>query len=117
MTPFIHCAQRAASTVLAASTAEIVVAQVAPLSGVLASTGQQMALSYTSFEEFLGAKVLVEGLRRAGSVPTRAKLVKALEGMGNFDLGGTRVQYSPTNRIGSRFVEVTVIGGSGKLLH
>jgi hypothetical protein len=36
--------------------------------------------------------------------------------MENFDLGGTRVQYSPTNRIGSRFVEVTVIGGSGKLL-
>jgi ABC-type branched-subunit amino acid transport system substrate-binding protein len=75
------------------------------------------ALSYTSFEEFLGAKVLVEGLRRAGAAPTRAKLVKALEGMGNFDLGGTRVQYSPTNRIGSRFVEVTVIGGAGKLLH
>lgn len=75
------------------------------------------ALSYTSFEEFLGAKVLVEGLRRAGPAPTRAKLVKALEGMGNYDLGGTRVQYSPTNRIGSRFVEVTVIGGSGKLLH
>lgn len=74
------------------------------------------ALSYTSFEEFLGAKVLVEGLRRAGPAPTRTKLVKALEGMGNYDLGGTRVQYSPTNRIGSRFVEVTVIGGSGKLL-
>jgi branched-chain amino acid transport system substrate-binding protein len=75
------------------------------------------ALSYTSFEEFLGAKVLVEGLRRAGPAPTRNKLLKALEGMGNYDLGGTRVQYSPTNRIGSRFVEVTVIGGAGKLLH
>ncbi|MFZ2307883.1 MAG: ABC transporter substrate-binding protein [Rhodoferax sp.] len=78
--------------------------------------GGDQAPSYTSFEEFLGAKVLVEGLRRAGAAPTRAKLVKALEGMGNFDLGGTRVQYSPTNRIGSRFVEVTVIGGAGKLL-
>ncbi len=78
--------------------------------------GAGQAPSYTSFEEFLGAKVLVEGLRRAGAAPTRAKLVKALEGMGNFDLGGTRVQYSPTNRIGSRFVEVTVIGGAGKLL-
>jgi len=72
--------------------------------------------SYTSFEEFLGAKVLVEGLRRAGPQPTRAKLVKALEGMDNFDLGGTRVNYSTTNRIGSRFVEVTVIGVTGKLL-
>ncbi len=78
--------------------------------------GGGQALSYTSFEEFLGAKVLVEGLRRAGPAPTRAKLVKALETIDNFDLGGTRVGYSPTNRIGSRFVEVTVIGASGKLL-
>jgi len=60
--------------------------------------------------------VLVEGLRRAGPAPTRAKLVKALESMDNFDLGGTSVNYSPSNRIGSRFVEVTVIGTSGKLL-
>lgn len=78
--------------------------------------GGGQPISYTSFEEFLGAKVLVEGLRRAGTLPTRAKLVKALEGMDNFDLGGTRVNYSATNRIGSRFVEVTVIGGAGKLL-
>jgi|JI10StandDraft_1071094.scaffolds.fasta_scaffold14708_5 branched-chain amino acid transport system substrate-binding protein len=78
--------------------------------------GGGQAPSYASFEEFLGAKVLVEGLRRAGPAPTRAKLVKGLESMSNFDLGGTSVQYSPTNRIGSRFVEVTVIGGSGKLL-
>ena len=78
--------------------------------------GGDQPVSYTSFEEFLGAKVLVEGRRRAGSVPTRAKLVKALESIDNFDLGGTRVNYSQTNRIGSRFVEVTVIGVSGKLL-
>ena len=58
----------------------------------------------------------MEGLRRAGPAPTRAKLIKALETIDNFDLGSTRVGYSPTNRIGSRFVEVTVIGATGKLL-
>jgi ABC-type branched-subunit amino acid transport system substrate-binding protein len=73
-------------------------------------------VNYTSFEQFLGAKVLVEGLRRAGPKPTRAKVVKALESMGNFDLGGTSVAYSADNRVGSRYVEVTVIGSSGKLL-
>ena len=76
----------------------------------------QESINYTSFEEFLGAKVLVEGLRRAGPNPTRARLVKALESMERYDLGGTSVGYSPENRIGSRFVEVTVIGGSGKLM-
>lgn len=73
-------------------------------------------VNYTSFEQFLGAKVLVEGLRRAGPRPTRAAVIKALESMGNFDLGGTVVRYAPDNRIGSRYVEVTVIGSSGKLL-
>mgnify|MGYP001564497672 CR=1 FL=1 len=73
-------------------------------------------VNYTSFEQFLGAKVLVEALRRAGPKPTRAKVVKALESMGNFDLGGTSVGYSADNRVGSRYVEVTVIGSSGKLL-
>lgn len=74
------------------------------------------SVNYTSFEEFLGAKVLVEGLRRAGPNPTRAKVLAALESIGRLDLGGITVGYSPTNRVGSRYVEVTVIGGSGKLL-
>jgi ABC-type branched-subunit amino acid transport system substrate-binding protein len=60
--------------------------------------------------------VLVEALRRAGPNPTRAKVVKALEGMNSYDTGGVTVNYSPSNRIGSRYVEVTVIGSTGKLL-
>jgi branched-chain amino acid transport system substrate-binding protein len=73
-------------------------------------------INYTNFEQFLGAKVLVEGLRRAGRNPTRAKVMAALESVDHFDLGGVNVSYSPTNRVGSRYVEVTVIGGAGKLL-
>ena len=72
--------------------------------------------NYASFEEFLGAKVLVEALRRAGPQPTRARVIKALESLHEFDLGGMTVSYSPTNRIGSRMVEVTVIGASGRLV-
>ena len=73
-------------------------------------------VNYTSFEEFLGAKVLVEALRRAGPNPTRAKVIKSLETMDKFDTGGVTVNYSPVNRLGSRYVEVTVIGSTGKLL-
>ena len=73
-------------------------------------------VNYTSFEEFVGAKVLVEALRRAGPNPTRAKVVKSLESMTGFDTGGVIVGYSPSNRVGSRFVEVTVVGRTGKLL-
>lgn len=73
-------------------------------------------LNYTNFEEFLGAKVLVEALRRAGPNPTRASVVRALETLNPYDLGGISVAFSKDNRIGSRFVEVTVISSTGKLL-
>lgn len=73
-------------------------------------------LSYTSFEEFVGAKVLVEGLRRAGPNPTREKVIRALETLSPFDAGGFNVNFSAKNRVGSRFVEVTVIGRDGRLL-
>ena len=58
----------------------------------------------------------MEALRRAGPNPTRAKVIKGLESMSAYDLGGVTVNYSPTNRVGSHYVEVTVIGVPGKLL-
>jgi branched-chain amino acid transport system substrate-binding protein len=73
-------------------------------------------INYTNFEEYLGAKVLVEALRRAGPKPTRAKVISALESMGSYDLGGVRIGFGPKERVGSRFVEVTVINSQGKLL-
>jgi len=83
---------------------------------LLSQYAPEASVTYTSFEQFLGAKVLVEALRRAGPHPTRAKISKALENLGSYDLGGFTVNYSPANRIGSRYVAVTVIGTTGKLL-
>ena len=74
------------------------------------------SISYTNFEEFIGAKVLAEAIRRAGPNPTAEKVVRALESLGSHDVGGFHVSFSPDNRIGSRFVEVTVIGKNGNLL-
>jgi ABC-type branched-subunit amino acid transport system substrate-binding protein len=79
------------------------------------STGKEN-YSFTSLEGFISAKVLVEGLKRAGKDPTREKLVKELEGLSNYDLGGFSVSYSPQDHSGSRFVELTVIGKDGRFL-
>ncbi|MCU0990024.1 MAG: ABC transporter substrate-binding protein, partial [Xanthomonadales bacterium] len=45
-------------------------------------------ISYASFEGYLAARVLVEGLKRAGKALNREKLVGALESMREYDLGG-----------------------------
>ena len=73
-------------------------------------------MSFGSVEGFVAAKVFVEGLRRAGRDLTREKLVAALESMRDFDLGGYTVSFTPTNHNGSRFVEITMIGGNGRFV-
>ena len=72
--------------------------------------------NFSAMEGFLTAKVMVEGLRRAGKNPTREGLVDALEQMHDVDLGGFYVSYSPNNHAGSRFVDLTIIGRNGKFL-
>jgi ABC-type branched-subunit amino acid transport system substrate-binding protein len=74
------------------------------------------AVNPTSFEGFLAAKVLVEGLRRAGANPTRESLVRGLETMDNFDSGGFRLSFGPGRHDGSTYVELGVVDGRGKLV-
>lgn len=73
-------------------------------------------VSYASMESFIAAKILVEAMRRSGADPTRQKIITQLEKMNSYDAGGFKVSFSPENRVGSKFVEVTVIGRDGRLL-
>lgn len=73
-------------------------------------------VSYASMESFIAAKILVEAIRRSGADPTRAKIMSQLEKMNSYDVGGFKVSFAPDNRVGSKFVEVTVIGRDGRLL-
>ncbi|WP_235943272.1 ABC transporter substrate-binding protein [Zoogloea dura] len=71
--------------------------------------------SYYGIEGFINAKLVAEALKKAGRDPSREKVVSALES-GAFDLGGYKVNYSPANHNGSRFVDLTVLGRDGKVL-
>jgi branched-chain amino acid transport system substrate-binding protein len=66
--------------------------------------------SFTSLEGYIGAKVVVEALKRAGPKPTREAFTQALDAMKSFDVGGYAVTFAPDNHNGSSFVELTVIG-------
>ena len=71
--------------------------------------------SFYGLEAFIEAKVLVEGLKRAGANPTPAALVKSLETLRDLDLGGYYVTYKPDAHTGSLFVEVNVINSLGEV--
>jgi branched-chain amino acid transport system substrate-binding protein len=78
--------------------------------------GGKREFDYVSMESFIAAKVFVEGLKRAGSSPTREGLVKALESMSSYDVGGLMVRYGPNQHNGSSFVDLTIISRDGRFL-
>lgn len=72
--------------------------------------------SYGALEGFLTAKALVMGLRAAGRDLSRASFVKALKGS-TFDLGGVKLQYTSTEHVGSRFVDLSMVDRHGRFIH
>ena len=70
--------------------------------------------SFTSFEAYIGAKVMVEAMRKAGPRLTREAFMRELDAMKDYDAGGYTVAFSPNNHNGSSFVELTVIGREQK---
>lgn len=73
--------------------------------------------SQGSLEAYVNARVLLEGLERAGKDPTQARLRAALSAIRNLDLGGFVVDYSgQTPYVGSRFIELGVLGSTGRFL-
>jgi branched-chain amino acid transport system substrate-binding protein len=73
-------------------------------------------LSYYGLEGYLNAKLVIAALDRAGASPTREKLMAALRSA-PFDLGGYRVHYASGSNSGSSYVEISVIGQSGRILN
>lgn len=77
----------------------------------------QAKVSYISLEGYVTAKVLAEGLQRAGRQLTRERFIDALESFRSVDLGGIHLTYSPADHSGLKRVEITVVDGGGQVLH
>ena len=79
----------------------------------LAVAKPDFAVSHMAMEGFAAAKVLVEGLKRAGRSPSRASLIAGLESLQDFDLGGLQVSYGPKNHSGLTFVDASIVNRKG----
>jgi ABC-type branched-subunit amino acid transport system substrate-binding protein len=76
------------------------------------STGD---LSYGELEGFLTAKALVAALRANGPALTRESLIRTLESM-SLDLGGISVRWRAGDHEGSRYVDLSIVGRSGRFV-
>ncbi len=73
------------------------------------AAGQSDAISVTALEACIAAKVLVEGMRRAGREVTRESLHKALFARGRVNAGGVAIAFRPEFRHGGICVDSAVI--------
>ncbi len=73
--------------------------------------------SQSSLEAYVNARVLLEGLERAGKDVNQARLRSALAGIRQFDLGGFMVDFgNQPPYVGSRFVDLGVLGNGGRFI-
>jgi hypothetical protein len=70
--------------------------------------------SFLALEGWIVANLLVEGLRRAGRDLDPDRLVDALEGIRDLDLGiGTKISFGPQDHQGSHKVWGTILQPDG----
>lgn len=86
---------------------------------LLASYYPASTPSSVGLEGFVNARIMVEGLRRAGPDLTRERFVTALEELTDFSLGGqTRIHFGPQSRQGLQQVYFTTLrNGHFELMH
>ncbi len=72
--------------------------------------------NFSSMEGYLAAKVVTEGLRRAGARSgSRDGLIQGIEAIGSQSLGGFQVNFSAANHVASSFVELSMLTGDGRV--
>ena len=71
--------------------------------------------NYSSIEGYIAAKVLTEGLRRAGRNPSREAFISGLESIQKADFGGFSVSFGPKDHVASSYVDLSMLTQDGKV--
>ncbi|HEX9391355.1 MAG TPA: ABC transporter substrate-binding protein [Usitatibacteraceae bacterium] len=79
------------------------------------AAGNVGPISVTALEACVAAKILVDGMKRAGKDITRDNLQKSLASLGKVDVGGLEVAFKPGFHHGGKFVDIAVIRSNGEL--
>ncbi len=78
-------------------------------------SGGDTKANFSSMEGYLAARVLTEGLRKTSGKLTREGLIAGLETIDRQQFGGFEVSFSPKNHVASKFVELSMITGDGRI--
>lgn len=74
------------------------------------------APSFYTLEGYIAARLIIDAVRRSQD-PSSEGVRRGLEKMNKYDLGGYVIDFSTMKHEGSRFVELSLISSSGRLLY
>ena len=77
--------------------------------------GSDAVANYSSMEGYMAAKVIAEGLKRAGRNASREALINGLESIQNASFGGFNVDFGPRRHVASSFVDLSMLTEEGKV--
>ena len=80
--------------------------------------GDKVQANYSSMEGYLAARVFAEGLRQAqagGKNITRESFITGTEAIGSQAISGFPVAFSSTSHAASKFVEMSMLTGDGRV--
>jgi branched-chain amino acid transport system substrate-binding protein len=82
---------------------------------LMVAAKQEAALtSLASFEGFLVAKTIAQGLKHVSQAATGKSLAEALSRQARIDLGGYELSFKGARREGSLFTQVAIIDAAGR---
>ncbi|HQS31012.1 MAG: ABC transporter permease [Polaromonas sp. 39-63-203] len=79
------------------------------------SGGNKVQANFSSMEGYVAAKLVVEGLRRAGAKVTREALIAGMESIGTQSMGGFSVTFAANDHVASHFAELSMLTGDGRV--
>lgn len=81
----------------------------------IAQGGNKVQPNFSSLEGYLAARLVAEGLRRAGGRLDRNALISGLEEIGETSFEGYSISLGPRDHVASSFVELSMLTGDGKV--
>ena len=81
----------------------------------IAKGSNKIQPNFSSMEGFMAARMVTEGIKRAGGRVSRETLVSGLEAIGDLSMGGFNLSLSANDHVASSFAELSMLTGDGKV--
>lgn len=76
----------------------------------------RLPISYNAYGGYLGARFLIEALQRASPTMAPEAIIKSIQGIRNWSLGGNALNFGPDRFHGSSWAEITIVDANGQFM-